>query len=314
MSTLKLSKKDLVSLEDITKQDIETILNLSDMIRTKHKNNELFVPLLGKSLAMIFRKPSTRTRVSFEIGMFQLGGAALYLSPNDIQLGRGETVADTAKVLSRYVSGIMIRTFAHSEVIELAENASIPVINGLTDFSHPCQIIADMLTIKDKKKALQGITVAYIGDGNNVCNSWMFGAPKMEMNIRVASPKGYEPVPEVVKKAQALAAAGKTQVIITNSPQDAAKDADVIYTDVWTSMGQEAESQKRLKDFEGFQINQALVKLAKKDCLVMHCLPAHRGEEITAEVIDGPNSVVFDEAENRLHAQKGILALLMQNK
>jgi ornithine carbamoyltransferase len=314
MTTLKLSKKDLVSLEDITKLDIETILNLSDMIRTKHKNGELFVPLLGKSLAMIFRKPSTRTRVSFEIGMFQLGGAALYLSPNDIQLGRGETVADTAKVLSRYVSGIMIRTFAHSEVIELAENASIPVINGLTDFSHPCQIIADMLTIKDKKKALRGITVAYIGDGNNVCNSWMFGAPKMEMNLRVASPKGYEPVDAVAKKAGELAKAGRTQLVITNSPQDAAKDADVIYTDVWTSMGQEAETQKRLKDFEGFQINQALVKLAKKDCLVMHCLPAHRGEEITAEVIDGPNSVVFDEAENRLHAQKGILALLMQNK
>jgi ornithine carbamoyltransferase len=314
MTTLKLSKKDLVSIEDITKADIEMILNLSDMIRTKHKNNELFVPLLGKSLAMIFRKPSTRTRVSFEIGMFQLGGAALYLSPNDIQLGRGETVADTAKVLSRYVNGIMIRTFAHSEVIELAENASVPVINGLTDFSHPCQIIADMLTIKDKKKALQGITVAYIGDGNNVCNSWMFGAPKMEMNLRVASPKGYEPIPEVIKKAEALAAISKTQVVITNSPQDAAADADVIYTDVWTSMGQEAEAEKRLKVFEGYQINQALVKLAKKDCLVMHCLPAHRGEEITAGVIDGPNSVVFDEAENRLHAQKGILALLMQNK
>jgi ornithine carbamoyltransferase len=314
MTTLKLSKKDLVSIEDITKADIDMILNLSDMIRTKHRNGELFVPLLGKSLAMIFRKPSTRTRVSFEIGMFQLGGAALYLSPNDIQLGRGETIADTAKVLSRYVSGIMIRTFAHSEVIELAENASIPVINGLTDFSHPCQIIADMLTIKDKKKALQGITVAYIGDGNNVCNSWMFGAPKMEMNIRVASPKGYEPVPEVVKKAGELAKTSKSQVVITNSPQDAAKDADVLYTDVWTSMGQEAESQERLKAFEGYQINQALVKLAKKDCLVMHCLPAHRGEEIAADVIDGPNSVVFDEAENRLHAQKGILALLMQNK
>jgi ornithine carbamoyltransferase len=314
MTTLKLSKKDLISIEDLTKQDIDTILNLSDMIRTKHKNGELFVPLLGKSLAMIFRKPSTRTRVSFEIGMFQLGGAALYLSPNDIQLGRGETVADTAKVLSRYVSGIMIRTFAHSEVIELAENASIPVINGLTDFSHPCQIIADMMTIKDKKKALQGITVAYIGDGNNVCNSWMFGAPKMEMNLRVASPRGYEPAAEVAKKAGELAKANKTQLVISNSPQDAAKDADVIYTDVWTSMGQEAESAKRLNAFEGFQINQELVKLAKKDCLVMHCLPAHRGEEITAEVIDGPNSVVFDEAENRLHAQKGILALLMQNK
>jgi ornithine carbamoyltransferase len=314
VTTLKLSKKDLVSMEDLPKSDIDMILNISDLIRNKHRNSELFVPLLGKSLAMIFKKPSTRTRVSFEIGMFQLGGAALYLSPNELQLGRGESIADTAKVLSRYVNGIMIRTFAHQEVLELAQNASIPVINGLTDFSHPCQIIADMLTIRDKKKALQGITVAYIGDGNNVCNSWLFGAPKMEMNIRVASPKGYEPDRAVVEKAAGFAAASKTQVAITNSPQDAASGADVIYTDVWTSMGQEDESNKRVKDFAGFQINSALVKLAKHDCLVMHCLPAHRGEEITDEVIDGPNSVVFDEAENRLHAQKGILALIMQNK
>jgi ornithine carbamoyltransferase len=208
----------------------------------------------------------------------------------------------------------MIRTFDHKEVIELAENASIPVINGLTDFSHPCQIIADLLTIKDRKKTLKGVTIAYIGDGNNVCNSWLFAAPKMEMNIRVASPAGYEPAKDMVKKAEELSKAAKTQVVITGSPQDAARDADVIYTDVWTSMGQEAESQKRIKDFQGFQINQGLVKLAKKDCIVMHCLPAHRGEEITDEVMDGPSSVVFDEAENRLHAQKGILALLMQNK
>ncbi|HRU40279.1 MAG TPA: ornithine carbamoyltransferase, partial [Candidatus Goldiibacteriota bacterium] len=225
-----------------------------------------------------------------------------------------ESVPDTARVLSRFVNGIMIRTFAHSELIELAQNATIPVINGLTDFSHPCQILADMLTIKDKKKALQGITVAYIGDGNNVCNSWLFGAPKMGINLRVASPKGYEPDAEVVKRARVFADASRSQLVITNSPEDAVRDADVVYTDVWTSMGQEQESAKRLKDFAGFQINQQLVKLAKKDCLVMHCLPAHRGEEITDEVIDGPNSVVFDEAENRLHAQKGILALLMQNK
>ncbi len=314
MTTLRLSKKDLLSLEETTKQDIETILSISEMIRQKHRNNEIFVPLLGKSLAMIFRKPSTRTRVSFEIAMFQLGGAALYLSPNELQLGRGESVPDTARVLSRFVNGIMIRTFAHSELIELAQNATIPVINGLTDFSHPCQILADMLTIKDKKKALQGITVAYIGDGNNVCNSWLFGAPKMGINLRVASPKGYEPDAEVVKRARVFADASRSQLVITNSPEDAVRDADVVYTDVWTSMGQEQESAKRLKDFAGFQINQQLVKLAKKDCLVMHCLPAHRGEEITDEVIDGPNSVVFDEAENRLHAQKGILALLMQNK
>jgi ornithine carbamoyltransferase len=314
MPTLKLSKKDLVSVEDLTKEEIDLILNISEMIRIKHRNSELFVPLLGKALAMIFRKPSTRTRVSFEIAMFQLGGAAIYMSPNEIQLGRGESIADTARVLSRYVNGIMIRTFDHKEVIELAENASIPVINGLTDFSHPCQIIADLLTIKDRKKTLKGVTIAYIGDGNNVCNSWLFAAPKMEMNIRVASPAGYEPAKDMVKKAEELSKAAKTQVVITGSPQEAARDADVIYTDVWTSMGQEAESQKRIKDFQGFQINQGLVKLAKKDCIVMHCLPAHRGEEITDEVMDGPSSVVFDEAENRLHAQKGILALLMQNK
>jgi ornithine carbamoyltransferase len=314
MTNLKLSKKDLVSIEDITKMDIEMILNVSELIRTKHRNNELFVPLLGKALAMIFKKPSTRTRVSFEIAMFQLGGAAIYLSPNEIQLGRGESIPDTAKVLSRFINGIMIRTFAHSEVIELAENASVPVINGLTDFSHPCQIISDMLTIKDKKKVLKEITVAWVGDGNNVCNSWLFGAPKMEMNLRVASPKGYEPDKEVVKKAVELAKAGKTQVSITNDPFEAVRDADVIYADTWTSMGQEAESEKRLRDFNGFQVNAALVKQAKKDCMVMHCLPAHRGEEITDEVMDGPNSVVFDQAENRLHAQKGILALLMQGK
>jgi len=310
----RLSKKDLISLEDLTGEEINTILNVSEMIRHKHKNREPFVPLLGKSLAMIFRKSSTRTRVSFEIGMFQLGGGALYLNPNEIQLGRGETVADTARVLSRYVDGIMIRTFSHDEVKELAKHASIPVINGLTDFSHPCQIISDMLTIKDKKKVLKGITVAYVGDGNNVCNSWLFGAPKMEMNLRVASPAGYTPDENVVAKAKQLASEKKCEVTITSDINAAVAGADVIYTDVWTSMGQEAESEKRRKDLAGYQVNAALLKKAKPDCLIMHCLPAHRGEEITDEVIDGPNSVVFDEAENRLHAQKGIMALLMGNK
>ncbi len=310
----RLSKKDLISLEDLTGAEINTILNVSEMIRHKHKNREPFVPLLGKSLAMIFRKSSTRTRVSFEIGMFQLGGGAIYLNPSEIQLGRGESVADTARVLSRYVDGIMIRTFSHEEVKELAKYASIPVINGLTDFSHPCQIISDMLTIKDKKKVLKGITVAYVGDGNNVCNSWLFGAPKMEMNLRVASPAGYTPDESVVAKAKAIADEKKCELVITNDINAAVEGADVIYTDVWTSMGQEAESEKRRKDLAGYQVNAALVKRAKADCLVMHCLPAHRGEEITDEVMDGPNSVVFDQAENRLHAQKGILALLMGNK
>jgi ornithine carbamoyltransferase len=307
----RLNKKDLISIEDLTKEEIELILNISDMIRIKHKNNEFFVPLLGKCLAMIFRKPSTRTRVSFEVAMFQLGGASIYLSPNEIQLGRGESVADTARVLSRFVNGIMIRTFSHQEVIELAKNATVPVINGLTDFSHPCQIISDLLTIKDKKKVLNGLVVAYIGDGNNVCNSWLFAAPKMGMHLKIASPKEYMPDNSVVEKAKNMAQITKTQLIITDSPEEAIKDADVIYTDVWTSMGQEEEAEKRRNIFKNYQVNSALLRHAKKDVIVMHCLPAHRGEEITDEVMDGPNSVVFDQAENRLHAQKGILALLM---
>jgi ornithine carbamoyltransferase len=306
-----LSKKDLVSILDLSKEELESILSVAEMLRTKQKNREFFVPLLGKTLAMIFTKSSTRTRVSFEIAMFQLGGAALYLNPNDMQLGRGETIADTARVLSRYVDGIMIRTYAHSDVLELGKNGTIPVINGLTDDEHPCQIIADILTIKDKKKSVKGLKVAYVGDGNNVCNSWLYAAPKADMHMAVASPAGYLPKEAVVTKAKELAAESKTQIIITESPEEAVKDADVIYTDVWASMGQEAETEKRKKVFAPYQVNSALLKHAKKDCLVMHCLPAHRGEEISAEVMDGPNSVVFDEAENRLHAQKAILAMLM---
>jgi ornithine carbamoyltransferase len=311
MSMVHLSKKDLVSILDLSREELESILNVAEMIRIKQKNKELFFPLLGKSLAMIFTKSSTRTRVSFEIAMFQLGGAALYLNPQDMQLGRGETIADTARVLSRYVDGIMIRTYAHSDVLELGKNASIPVINGLTDDEHPCQIIADILTIKDKKKSVRGLKVAYVGDGNNVCNSWMYAAPKADIHLAVACPAGYLPKEAVAQKARELAAASKTQMLITESPEEAVKDADVIYTDVWASMGQEAEAEKRKKEFARYQVNSALLKQAKKDCIVMHCLPAHRGEEISAEVMDGPNSVVFDEAENRLHAQKAILALLM---
>ncbi|MFP4466496.1 MAG: ornithine carbamoyltransferase [Candidatus Goldiibacteriota bacterium] len=307
----KLNKKDLISLEDVAKEELELIINISEMIRNKHRNKELFVPLLGKSLGMIFRKASTRTRVSFEIGMFQLGGAALYMNPNELQLGRGETIADTARVLSRYVDGIMIRTYDHNEVMELAGYADIPVINGLTDYSHPCQIIADILTIKDRKKNLKGITVAYMGDSNNVVNSWLFGAPKADINLRIASPKGYQPCAEIVEKAKKLAEENKTELIITDNVDEAAADADVIYTDVWASMGQEKEAQKKKEDLKAYQVNASMLKKAKKDAIVMHCLPAHRGEEITDEVIDGPNSVVFDQAENRLHAQKGILALLM---
>jgi len=311
MAITRLSKKDLISILDLSKEELELVLDVSVMLREKYRTKEMFVPLLGKALAMIFTKSSTRTRVSFEMAMFHLGGAALFLSPQETQLGRGESIADTARVLSRYVDAIMIRTYAHKDVVELAQNASIPVINGLTDDEHPCQIIADILTIRDKKKVLKGLKVAYVGDGNNVCNSWLYAAPKADLNIAVASPKAYMPAAHVVSKAKEIAAQSKTQIVITESPEEAVRDADVIYTDVWASMGQEAESVKRKKDFTGFQINSALVKKAKKDCLIMHCLPAHRGEEITDEVIDGPNSVVFDEAENRLHAQKAILALLM---
>ncbi len=307
----KFNRKDLISLSELTKEEIEVILNVADMIRTKHKNKELFVPLLGKSAAMIFRKPSTRTRVSFEVAMFQLGGAALYLSPNELQLGRGETIEDTARVLSRYVDGIIIRTFDHNEVIKLAENATIPVINALTDFSHPCQILSDLLTIRDKKKVLRGLKIAYVGDGNNVCNSWLFAAPKVEMHISVASPLKYAPDKEVVKKAEKIAKENKVNLIITENVDEAVKDADIIYTDVWASMGQEDKAEEKKKEFLKYQVNKSLVKKAKSDCLVMHCLPAHRGEEITDEVMDGPQSIVFDQAENRLHAQKGILALLL---
>ncbi|HDQ26321.1 MAG TPA: ornithine carbamoyltransferase [bacterium] len=308
---MKLSRKDLITIDDITKDDVVKIIEISEMIRMKHRNGELFVPLLGKALACIFRKPSTRTRVSFEMAMFQLGGAALYLSPSEIQLGRGETIADTARVLSKYVNGIMIRTFAHSELVELAENATVPVINGLTDYSHPCQILADLLTIKDKKKMLKGITVAYVGDGNNVCNSWLFAAPKMEMEFRAACPPGYAPDSKVVARSKQLAEESKTKITITEDPFEAVKGADVVYTDVWASMGQEDKAEEKKKDFEKYQVNAKLMAAAHKDAIVMHCLPAHRGEEITDEVMDGPQSVVFDEAENRLHAQKGILALLM---
>jgi len=307
----KLNKKDLISVEDLTREEIDTILSVSEMIRSKHKNKEMFVPLLGKSLAMIFRKPSMRTRVSFEIGMFQLGGAALYMGSGEIQPGSRESVADIAKVMSRYVDGIMIRTFEHKEVIDLAENATIPVINGLTDFSHPCQIISDLLAIKDKKKILKGLTIAYVGDGNNVCNSWLFAAPKMEMNLTIASPEKYMPDKKIAEKSKVLADQNKVKLVITDNPDEAVKNADIIYTDVWASMGMEQEAAIRKKEFEKYQVNIQLVKKAKPDCLVMHCLPAHRGDEITNEVMDGPNSIVFDQAESRLHAQKGIMALLM---
>lgn len=306
-----LKGKDLLALYSLSKDEIMEILKAAADLKAKQKQGVAHPILAGKTLAMIFTKSSTRTRVSFEVAMCHLGGYPLFLSGQDLQLGRGETIADTARVLSRYVDGIMIRTFAHADVEELAKYAEIPVINGLTDLNHPCQILADFQTIIEHKGKLEGLKLAYVGDGNNVCHSLLNGCAKVGMHISVATPKGYEPSPEIVALAQADAATSGAKVELTEDPVLAVKDADVIYTDVWASMGQEAEHTERLKIFQPYQVSTQLVSAAKPDYLFLHCLPAHRGEEVAAEVIDGPNSVVFDEAENRLHAQKAVLALTM---
>lgn len=303
--------RDLTSIVDLSVEEMNEIFRLAEILKLKRYSGEPHRYLEGKTLAMIFQKPSTRTRVSFEVAIHELGGHAMYLSAKDMQLGRGETVLDTARVLSRYVHGIMARVFEHQHIIDLAKGATVPVINGLSDYSHPCQILADLFTIKEKKGALKGLKLAYIGDANNVLNSLMFGCTKMGMDISFAGPKKYSPDPEVVKIAQGFAKVSGSTIEITDDPVKAVKNADIIYTDVWASMGQEDEHEKRVKEFMPYQVNSKLVSKAKSDCLVMHCLPAHRNEEITDEVVDGPNSVVFDEAENRLHVQKAILALLM---
>lgn len=315
MELLEMNKsfqgRDFLSLYDYTPEEISYLIEVAMDLKYKQKNGIPHPYLAGKTLGMIFQKSSTRTRVSFEVGMYQLGGLALFLSANDLQIGRGEAVKDTARVLSRYVDGIMIRTYSHEEVLELAEYADIPVINGLTDLLHPCQVLADLMTIKEYKGQLAGLKLAYVGDGNNMAHSLMYGGAKMGMNVVISSPSGYTPDETVTKQATAVAAETGGSIAITSSIQEAAKDADVIYTDVWASMGQEAEAAERKKVFASYQVNNELLKLAKSDVIVLHCLPAHRGEEITDEVIDGPHSVVFDEAENRLHAQKAIMALLM---
>lgn len=300
-------KRDLVSILDV-KDDLLDIINLG--MEVKKNPKKYSEALKGKSLAMIFEKPSTRTRTSFEVGMTQLGGHALYMSPRDLQMGRGETIEDTARVLSRFVDGIIYRAFDHKMVITLAQNATVPVINALDDVEHPAQIIADLMTILEKKGKLKGLKVSFIGDGNNVANSLMLGCAIVGADFYIASPKGYEIKDEYVSMARKIAN-GKSKIVITNDPIEAAKDADVIYTDVWVSMGEEAEKEKKEKAFKDYQINSNLVKHAKKDFIFMHCLPAHRGLEVTADVIDGPNSVVFDEAENRLHAQKALLIKFM---
>jgi ornithine carbamoyltransferase len=306
-----LKGKDFLALADFTPEEIMGLIELGIELKKKQKSGETYQPLKGKTLGMIFEKSSTRTRVSFEVGITQLGGSALFLSKNDIQLGRGETIEDTAKVLSRYVDGIMIRTFAHSNVIELARHAEVPVINGLTDLFHPCQALADYMTVYEHKGRLAGLKVAYIGDGNNMAHSLMVGAAKLGMHVAVASPEGYEPDEGVVTLTREVAAETGGSYTFSYDPQVAIADADVVYTDVWASMGFEQEQLEREKAFASYQVNAELVKHAKPDYLFMHCLPAHRGEEVSAEVIDGPNSVIYDEAENRLHAQKAIMAAVM---
>jgi ornithine carbamoyltransferase len=305
-------KKDLLAISDLTAKDITVILKRASALKKLRKQGKTHTTLKGKTLGMIFEKASTRTRVSFEAGMYQLGGQALFLSADDLQVGRGEPIADTARTLSRYLDGIMIRTYAQSTVEELARYATIPVINGLSDLHHPCQALADLLTIQEKKGALPGLTLAYIGDGNNVANSLIEACVKVGMNISIGCPHGYEPDAGVMRGAKRDAQRTGSEIRILNDPLKAVENADAVYTDVWASMGQEAEHKLRVRVFKGFQINAALMKKAGTQAIVMHCLPAHRGEEITADVIDGPRSVIFDEAENRLHTQKAVLELLMK--
>lgn len=304
----KLRGKDLISINLLTADEVNLIIEESDKIKKGPRNTDI---LNGKTLAMIFEKSSTRTRVSFETGMYQLGGIGMYFSSRDLQIGRGETIHDTAKVLSRYVDGIMARTFAYQTILDLAKYASVPVINGLTDYDHPCQILADLFTIYEKRGKLKGLTLTYLGDGNNVLHSLIQGCVKVGMNITYSSPGGYKPLDSVVSEAKEYAKSSGSVITAADDPVEAVKNADVIYTDVWVSMGQEEEKQKRLSDLKRYQLNSELLSKTKKDVLVMHCLPAHRGEEITDEVIDGPNSIVFDEAENRMHTQKAIMKLLM---
>ncbi len=308
---VNMKGKDLISINDLT---IEEIYEIFDVAKTLKEDLYIGRPhkvLEGKTLGMIFTKPSTRTRISFETGIYQLGGIGMYFGPNDLQLGKSESVSDTAKVLSRYLSGIMIRTFAHSDVVELAKYASIPVINGLTDLLHPCQVLTDLFTILEKRRVLRGLKFAYIGDGNNMAHSILNGCSKVGMDVFISSPSGYKPQESIVNDALANAKYMGSKVVITEDPIEAVRDADIVYTDVWASMGQEAEALERKKKFIRYQVNPELVSHAKSDYLFMHCLPAHRGDEVVNEVCDSPNSVIFDEAENRLHVQKAVMALVM---
>lgn len=302
--------KHLLKMLDLSKEEIIEILNLADQLKYENKNGIEHHLLKGKTLGMIFQKASTRTRVSFETGMYQLGGNPLFLSSNDLQIGRGEPVQDTARVLSRYIDGIMIRTFEQKEVEDLAKFGSIPVINGLTDFCHPCQVLADLMTIREFKGRLEGLKMGYIGDGNNMANSLIVGCLKVGMSVSIACPADYQPDKQVLDFAKEYG----DKFFMTDKPIEAAKDCDVLFTDVWTSMGEEAETEKRKIAFKGYQINDEIMALAKSDAMVQHCLPAHREEEITEKVFEAHADEIFEEAENRLHAQKAVMVLCMKDK
>ncbi|MDU2240366.1 MAG: ornithine carbamoyltransferase [Paenibacillus sp.] len=310
-SSMNLSGRDFIELTDYTTEEIHYMIDLAIELKRKQKNGEEYQPLKGKTVGLIFEKSSTRTRVSFEVGTYQLGGHALFLSKNDIQLGRGETIADTAGVMSRYLDGIMIRTFGHDKVVDLARYATVPVINGLSDLAHPCQVLADYQTLFEHKGTLKGLKLAYIGDGNNMAHSLMIGGAKLGVHVSVASPEGYEPDPQIVADAQEIAKATGAVIEVVRDPKAAVQDADAIYTDVWASMGFEAEQKAREAAFRDYQVNEQLARHAKPDYVFMHCLPAHRGEEVSEGVIDGEHSIIFDQAENRLHAQKALMAALM---
>ena len=299
----KTAHRDFLAIPDFSTKELEKLFDLAERMRKGAYSKK---PLAGKSLAMIFMKSSTRTRVSFEVGTWQLGGHALFLSPRDVQLGRGEPIADTARVLSRYVDGIMIRTFAHGEIEELATHATVPVINGLTDLLHPCQILADLMTVRQHLGTYKGKRIAWVGDGNNMANSWINAAYRLGFELRLACPEGYDPDRAILERAQKEA-----KVTVYRDPKEAVDGAHVVNTDVWASMGQEEEQKIREKAFRGYQVDSALMSRAKKDAIFLHCLPAHRGEEVSTDVIDGPQSRVWDEAENRLHIQKAIMAVLM---
>lgn len=301
--------KHLLTLQDLSKEEILDILNLADQLKYENKHGIEHKLLKGKTLGMIFQKSSTRTRVSFETGMYQLGGQALFLSNRDLQIGRGEPIKDTARVLSRYLDGIMIRTFEQKEVEDLAEYGSIPIINGLTDYCHPCQVLADLMTIREYKGRFDGLKMCYIGDGNNMANSLIVGGLKVGMDVSIACPKDYQPSPKVLEFVKAYG----DKFSMTDKPLEAAANADVLFTDVWTSMGEEGETEKRKIAFDGYQINDAIMSAAKSDAMVQHCLPAHREEEITEKVFEAHANEIFDEAENRLHAQKAVMVKVMGN-